>query len=430
MSIRNRPFTGMITGLIVILSLTAAAPTSADPEPFDTVLKFPQETPLEGEENPCIAARSVRDPLEIAFCLGAMALVLVLILYQVSKGVRQPVKVSVEPLAEQLQTVPSVSEYVQTTTDKLGVLGFSQQLDFTVPELPHKGFFRYLSLRDGSHTVLIYEIVLGTKGAKANVGFKTVQFFEFQTVLDGDVKINTGNNPLKNYLSPPPGVFPRTNQHLTEPRELFDEHRRHVEEVRTRESAAVQPQRLEEFFSTFAREWERTNDYQVSVGLFKRDASGEQYIGTPKIILRALLTGFKEDFGGPVGLVIPLMVACYMAGVVWSMPKIVAFTGLHAFPVLAVELETVAIGVLALTVGLASRVGGAVWGTLCYAPSAILFIAGPLGYLIPFVIAGGSGGLGEKLAFASMWKSWKDVRLLSPEIFFVAVAVLLAGLWG
>jgi hypothetical protein len=429
MPIIDRSTSGLIVMLAGVMSLIVPASVAAMPDVLDTIFKILQLRPAEGQLNPFTATRVFRDPADIALDAAAILCVVGLILYLVPKGVRQPMHVTVEPQAEPHHPASSVSEYFQETTEKLANLGFSQELDFTVPELPHQGFFRYMSLRDGSHTALISEVIPGAKGKTPNIGFKKIQFIEFQTILAGDITINTSNNPLENYLSQPPNQFVKRAPQLTEPRDLFDAHRRHVKAVRTHERGAVVTQRLDEFFARFPSEWEKINEYQVSVGLLKRDPSRSQYIATPRVLVNALLMGFTEDFGGLSGLAIPIMVAIFMGALVWSMPTILSLTGLCQIPVLAAEFEMCAIGCLALTVGLASRVGGLVWAGLCYAPSAVLFVAGPVGVFVPFLMAVVSGGLGEKLAFSRMWKSWRDVNLLSPEIYIVALALVMAALW-
>lgn len=413
--------------LAIALWLLAPTSVAAMPDVLDTIFKMLLPGPFEIPLNAFTAPRVFRDPDDIALYTAAILCVIGLIIYLAPKGVRQPMHVTVDPQADPYQPAPNVSEYVRTTTEKLEVLGFSQQLDFTVPELPHEGFFRYMSLKNGSQAVLIFEVTVGSKGKKPSIGFKTVQFIEFQTILTGGIRINTNNNPLKNYFLPPPGIFVKSASHLVEPRDLSDEHRRHVEEVRTHGRNEVIPQRLEEFISRFPQEWERIHEYQAAVGLVRRDLSNQQFIGTPKIIVKAIFSGFTEDFGGLTGLAIPVMVSVFMGALVWSMPILLAVTGLYQKPILASEIEICGIGLLGLTAGLASRMAGGIWGGFCYAPAAVLFVAGPVGIVAPLVMAIASGGLGEKLAFVPMWKSWRDLKLLSPEIYIALLALLLAA---
>jgi hypothetical protein len=361
----GRPARMSIVVFAFAASLIAPASIALTPELLDIGYKVLQPRSVQTPNNTLIAPRTFRDPSEIALDSVAVIAAIGLILYLAPKAVRQPMHVTVQPQAGPHESVPDVSDYLRVTTEKLASLGFSQELDFRVPELPHEGFFRYMSLRDGSHTALLCEVTPGAKGNRPNIGFKKVQFLEFQTILAGDTKINTNNNPLKNYLAPPPNRYAKKAPYATEPRELFDYHRMHVEEVRTQKQGDIVSQRLEEFINRFPSEWKRVNEYQVSAGLLRRDSKNNQYLGTSKVIIRALLSGFTEEFGGLSGLIIPLMVAIFMGLIVWGMPIMSSLTGLQRMPVLPAELEICAIGILGLAVGLAARTGGGIYGPAC-----------------------------------------------------------------
>lgn len=411
------------------VSLVASPCLGAIPASLAAVVGASQLGLLSGQGHELIAARALRDPAEIALYSAMAFCAIALFFYLASKDVRHPARVTVKPRAAPGQKASEVSPYVQTTSEKLEALGFFQQLDFTIPESLFRCFFRYMSLNDGSHSLLISEISSSRKGTKPMEASKWTRHIEFQTLLTGGVKINTTNCPVPNYFAPPPGQFAMRVPHLSDELSLFDEHRRHVEQVQTREGGAIVSKRQEEFVPWFCEEWERINAYQESVGLLKRDPAGPYYRASPKLILKAMLFGFTEEFGGATGLIIPLLVAVLMGASVWATPIVLRLAGLGHSPALAAECELAAIGILGFAVGLASRMGGGFWAAFCYLPSAILFASGPAGYLAPFVMALGSGGLGEKTAFASTWTSWKDVNQLSLSIFIVAVALALGALW-
>ena len=228
------------------------------------------------------------DTIVIAFV--ALIVAVWLILMAIAKAVKQPVQVSVAPFATPLESLKQVSPYIGTATERLTRLGFTTRLDFTVPELPHEGFFRLMSSLDDEHTVLLHEIMAEPRDSERR-SIRRVNCLEFQTVFNDGTKVNTGNTPMRSPLTPLPHVSVSNHPKVLDPEALFEIHRRHVEEVAAKSGWKIRPQRLEDFPDEFSRDWRDTMKYNASLGFLREDEVGKHYQGRAMLIVRYFLPG-------------------------------------------------------------------------------------------------------------------------------------------
>ncbi len=228
------------------------------------------------------------DTIVIAFVMLIVAVWLILM--AIAKAVKQPVQVSVVPFATPLESLEQVSPYIGTTTKRLTPLGFTRRLDFTVPELPHEGFFRLMSSSDDEHTVLLHEIMAEPRDSECR-SIRRVNCLEFQTVFNDGTKVNTGNTPMRSPLTPLPHVSVSNHPKVLDPEALFEIHRRHVEQVGAKSGWKIRPQRLEDFSDDFSRDWRDTMRYNASLGFLREDEVGKHYQGRAMLIVRYFLPG-------------------------------------------------------------------------------------------------------------------------------------------
>ncbi len=211
--------------------------------------------------------------------LGIIAAILVFLAY-VARAVKQPAEISIWPLAEALKRVDEESTFIRDQTATLESLGFRPLLDFTIPELPHRGFFRLMGTESEDHTVLLHELETPAKGGGM------VKYLEFQTILSNGIKINTNNAPMKGPLRQPPHVVLACHPNVTRPHQLFDLHRAETDRVQSRKGGWIRPERFADFQHEFTREWRENMEYQEKVGLVRKTADGREYQGRLMLILR------------------------------------------------------------------------------------------------------------------------------------------------
>ena len=275
--------------VIICCAPYVIAQTSSPPlkSPGDTVNdRGPSQKEMEKE----IGARNtVLQTILLFVLLGIFAFFVL-----VGRAVTQPASISVATFAAPRDTVPDeeVSTFIRETTNKLIWMGFNPMLDFTVPELPHKGFFRWMSDGNGDHTVLIVETT--PAGAGVSKAMPKVKFIEFQTLLDNGCKINTNNSPLRNPLIPPPTYLITTHKRVSVPRELFEIHLQNVQRMQMEQGGRIKPQKLEDFERELTLEWQELMQYQAQVGLMKLKRDGRSYQGTAKLILNYFVPGLLK----------------------------------------------------------------------------------------------------------------------------------------
>jgi len=345
-----------------------------------------------------------------------------LILLYVAKKVKQPYTVTVAPLAISPGTA-GPGAFIDGKTQELRLLNFSEPLDFTVPELPHKGWYRVLFGYGGDHAAFLAEIEAGSGKAVKS----WVNFAEFKTVLDNGVMIQTNNSPFKQSLSPPPHIFTVRYPSVSTIRELFDKHRLHVEQVRARLGGNITSQKREKFAEDFETGWEEVMQYQIACGTVRRSRDNKNLTGTVRLVARALSPESTTEGRGLV-VTAPIAGALVMGLLAWSMPSALASLDLQGIPYLCSEIEAGAIVFIALAVGYVAGSGGGMLGLLTYVPTVILFESGPIGHIIPVFLAFNSGMLGEKLRQRADPKVLPIYKYLSPELYVVVVLFLLAGL--
>ncbi|MEW6349637.1 MAG: hypothetical protein AB1646_11295 [Thermodesulfobacteriota bacterium] len=414
---------------LVLLAVCACAWLSGESigaEPLSDARSADEErdptVPLEDPSPiPSTAAREIRTPAEIlAYFIGATGF-LAGVLALVGAAVRQPGSVTIYPLDE----YPEESDYLNTVTDQLMALGFTKELDFTIPELPHQGFYRLMSTRGGEHTVMVLQIV---SGSGFSVNRQYVNYMEYQTILDNGGKINTNNSPLKGPFIPPPDLLTRSHPRVLDPKALFDLHRADVAELRTKRGGRIKRQKPEEFASEFVKEWRNIHEYQVEKGLLKRAKESDTFRGTLWLVLRHLSPNVETRDDALNAFAIAMTGACAMVAATWAMPFLVEEFGVRGYPAAVRELEACVILLICLVTGYAAGTGGYLLGLACYVPAAVVFLSGPLGYFIPVVLSANTGQLGEKLRNMSQGRSLAWYRQLSPEVYISAGLLILAAL--
>jgi hypothetical protein len=416
-------FAGILTMLLVVFCSVHVASAAESPE--RTTLQNHEEIPE--PPNVYTAPRTLRLPREMALYAVIAVGILALILLLVPRAVVHPSRISIVPLARPLDSVQDVSEYMTRTTRALMALGFLPQLDFTIPELPHRGFFRFMSMPNGHHTVLLAEIEAQPKtDRKANKDL--VAYLEFQTILDNGCKINTNNSPMASPLTPPPHFLVTRHSHVVNPDTLFRIHREDVDLMRSARGGRIMPQSLEQFYTDFPEEWQDISEYQVSLGLMKRGKDPQKYTARPALLLRAMSPRMVKRPRVWWSVPVPLVGAVVTAVVVVAVPRLVAFLGLADHPVPARELEAYLILIPAAVAGYVVGTGGALLGLTCYAPTLVMFSEGPVAHVILLFLAMAAGSVGEKSRNRPREDTRPFYRYFSPEIYIVALLLILAAL--
>lgn len=382
--------------------------------------------PTETERNPFTAQRPLRAPEDVALYTAMLFLFALFVLIFVSRAVKHTTTVTVVPLARPNETVDTESDFVRESTERLKALRFLPHLDFNMPELPHHGFYRWFSTRDGSHSVIVAEIETTPK-KEEKTDKQCIGYLEFQTLLDNGCRINTNNSPLASPMKPPPLYLVTAHPTVSSPRVLFDIHRADVERMRTQRGGSIWPQRPEEFVPDFTAEWRALTEYQEALGLLKRERDGMTCRGTPTLVLRALAPRAVRRPNAWWSFPVPVLGAMATLLMVWSIPKLAALTGLENFPRIVSESEAYGVLLLTACAGYLVGTGGGLIGFLCYAPCLILFERGYVSHTLLTVLAVTGGSIGEKLRNRQPHYEPPWYRLLSPEIYIAASLLILVA---
>lgn len=412
-----------ITSVSVVMAQDEQAPSFGRP---DTAGQPAPGFSGQPESHGGTASRTFRSPGEVFTYLGILVGVLAVVIVFVSRSVEQPARITVVPQAQPGSTVENVSDFMRETTERLGAMGFRAKLDFTVPELPHRGFYRWMCTVNGDHTVLLAEVETNLK-TQAKAKKQYVAFIEFQTVLDNGCKVNTNNSPVANPLKPPPNYLVTGHSRVSVPQDLFNIHQDAVAWMISRRGGRIVPQRVEDFRSDFMTEWRELMQYQVSLGLVKRQGGGSTVRGTPALVMRALaprnLQRPKVWWAFPV----PVMGALAIGVTVWAIPQLARLLGLESSSLAVKGAEAYAVLLLSIAAGYIVGTGGALVGMTCYVPVLALFQAGPVGHVLLLFLSLCGGGLGEKLRNRQPYYKYPWHTTLAPELYLAAVLLIVAA---
>lgn len=416
----------LIIGTVILLAMSCTAYGYAVKTDGSPATEWSHE---ETTKRPSIytTPRTLRAPDEVALYAAITAGVVALILLLVPRAVTHPAAISIVPLARPLDSVGDVSDFMDRSTQSLMALGFLQQLDFSIPELPHRGFYRLMSMPNGHHTVMVAEIEAHPKTSQ-NPKKEFVTYFEFQTVLDNGCKVNTSNTPIGSPLKPPPQYLVTRHPRVASAEKLFRIHLRDVDRMRSARGGRIWPQKLEDFVEEFTTEWRDITEYQVSLGLLKQGKNPEVYQGRTTLLLRAMAPRWVERPRAWWAAPVPVFGAILTGLIVWAVPRLIDLLGLGAYPVAAKELEAYLVLIPAVLAGYLVGTGGAVLGLACYAPTLVLFNAGPVAHAILLFLAMTAGSVGEKARNWPVHTSPPFYRYFSPEIYVGAVLLVVAGL--
>jgi hypothetical protein len=371
--------------------------------------------------------RTFRPPQDLALYGLIMIAALALILPLLSRAVTQPANVTIVPLADPYTCVEDASRQVKQSTQDLMALGFLQVLDFTIPELPNRGFYRLMSTPNGHHTVLVVEAETQPRTSKKKEK-EYLNFIEFQTLLDNGCRVNTSNNPMRNPLTPPPHFLVTQHPRVATPAALFDVHRRDLDKMRSERGGRIWKQSLETFNDDFTAEWTDIMRYQAALGLLKPGKDGKTYHGRTALLLRAIAPPLTDRPRPWLAVPVPLAGALLTAFIVWCVPKLTALTGLQSHPVAVKELEAYLVLIPAVLAGYLVGMGGALLGALCYAPTLVLFNAGPVDHAALMLLALTAGSVGEKARYWPVQAHPRFFKYFSPEIYVAVALLILVGL--
>jgi hypothetical protein len=366
--------------------------------------------------NPYDIPREFRAPLGILSAMGVVAVVAVGFLLLVGATVKQPAEVSVVPINNS-----KPSPYLIQATEELATLGFQPLLDFKIPEFPHTGKFRLTATTDGTRGALIFEIE--TKGPIKQY----FNFVEFKTVTDNGLKITSNNSSHKNSLKPLPGLFMFMHPEIPNITDLYNQHRADVDTVRSRQGGRIVSQDWEHFQERFPEEWREMMKFQRAEGLMKKGGDKNVMKGTMAMVIRYFTPEFKDSKSRFAAIAVVILGALLILGGALAMPKIASGAALSKAPFLAAKIEAALIVSVCLIAGyFAAPTGGAV-GPMCFVPSVVLLISGPIGIFLPICLALESAFLGGKLRNApppgvSLFKH------LSPHWYIMLLLFLVAGM--
>jgi hypothetical protein len=410
-----REWVVLVCGIALVL-LAVAIPINAQ-----VATEALTESPANGTQGPFTVPEMTRSAGEVIVCSGFILGVVLLVAMFVARRVKQPAEVNVIPFSGPHDSA-NVGSFIRNNMDKLLALNFSNPLDFTVPELPHEGFYRVMFGSEDYHQVLLAEIE--TK----RLPKQFVNYMEFQTVLDNGVKINTNNSPFKPSFNPPPNIASFNYQRMSDVRDLFDAHRADVERVRTQRGGSIAPQRREDFARKFENGWKEVMEYQAATGLLKRAGDGARFRGTVRLVFRTLFPSIKNRTSAArMTLVLALGAPC-MGLLVWLSPNIVQLLQLQGYLFLATEVLAAGILSIALAAGYAAGSGGFMVGLLCCLPTMMVFTIGPLDSGLLAFMSMNAGALGEKLGKMPGPEGLPLHKHLSPELYTTIFLMLVFGL--
>jgi hypothetical protein len=199
--------------------------------------------------------------------------------------VEQPVYITVKPVTTTDGDVDHTPRYFIQTTFNLQQLGFTQFLDFTIPELPHPAIFRALAGYDHSHTVILHEIYPHIEDQPASRQNR-FNYMEFESVLADGTKINSNNAPLPLPMIPPPDMVIMRMPRTRDAKNLFEEHMKAVNNLVTKKGSYLRAQPPGEFAHTFENDWRRIIEHNINAGLLRKADHGNKCWGSPWIVLR------------------------------------------------------------------------------------------------------------------------------------------------
>lgn len=418
----------VVLGVILAIGLGVLCSAHAD---YGAVLEatgdFRDRVESSDQSGSYTAPLSIRPPQDLVLYGLIMIVALPLILSLVARAVTQPAKITIEPLARPYECVKDVSQQVKQSTEELMALGFRPQLDFTVPELPNGNFYRLMSTADGHHTALVAEMEAQPRTSRKK-NKEYVNFIEYQTLLDKGCRVNTNNTYMKNPLTPPPQTIVSQHPRVATAAELFNVHRREVDEVRSTRGGRIWPQRLETFYDDLTAEWTDLMSYQAALGLLKLGKDGKTYHGRAALLIRAIIPPLGGRPRPWQALPVPLVGALVTALIVWCIPKLMALAGLQGHPLAVKELEAYLVLIPAALAGYFVGSGGPLLGVFCYAPTLVLFNPGPVGHGVLMLLALSAGSLGEKTRVWQIRAGATFFKHFSPEIYITVGLLILAGL--
>lgn len=368
------------------------------------------------------APRTFRPVSSFAPLLLGLVILLAGAAWFLAANIRQPRRISLQPLELSEEERARESPFMRNTTEKLESLGFSRSLDFTVPELPHPGFYRYMASPTEEYAAILYEIQPAGGKAGQHVG-EAITCLEFRSVLEDGLKVNTSNNAMDNYVVVPDDQAASRLAGEENPMKLFEYHTRRTAELAAERGTAIRLQSPAEFRRTFIAEWDKMLEHQIEQGFLRPDKEGKTCHGTMKLILSVPAPRSITENRASLGLLYLLSSALLMLLVVWSMPSIVRLLGFGGMPVAAKELEAVTIFVAAALPACPVGTGGILIGVLGYIPTAVILEPGPLGTVVPVLSALIGGSVGAKISERSGVGGRSTVVRLIPEA--VGLIVLL-----
>jgi hypothetical protein len=245
-----------------------------------------------------------------------------------------------------------------------------------------------------------------------------VSLIEFKTVLDNGREILTNNSPVSHPLSKQPHIQLFRRSEIQDERELLFHHIKDVEVVRDRFGGSPVEQSPETFQTDFPAQWEREMAYQIKTGrLSTSDKTGELK-GTLPLVLHAVTPS-----GNSFAWFLTVPAACALIVGILAIPGItIALTSgesPHVQALLEALLEALLITGICGAAGYSAGSGGFAMGLLTWFPSMLLLVSGPVGWIIPPVLAFNAGQLGEKLSKLPGPVGVPFHRLVRPEIWLI-----------
>jgi hypothetical protein len=376
----------------------------------------PFRYPSGNSVNPYTAPREFRSPIGILSAVGILAATLGVFFLFIASRIKQPANITVVPFNND-----HPSPYIAQTTQDLEALGFQTKLDFTVPELPHPGKFRFMATSDATRSVFLAEIE--TKG----LAKQCVNFVEFKTVTDNNLKILSTNSRHKNSLKPLPDMFTFKHREIQNVRDLFNQHRADVDSVRSRLGGRIKPQDVDGFQDEFPEQWREFMKFQRTHGMMKKGGDKNVLKGTVKMVAAYFTPEFKDSESRRAVAAIMIMGALLLLCSALVMPRIITDFGSGAAPFMGAKIEAGIIVMVCLIAGYFVANDGATAGPICFLPSVVLLVSGPIGIFLPIFLAYESATLGAKLrhpppAGVSLFKHF------SPHWYLVLLLFLVVGI--
>ncbi len=352
--------------------------------------------------------RGFRNPVAAGAVTVTILGFLALGIFLIAGKIRQPYSITVEPVDP-----PELSNFMTLNSEKLLSMGFTHRLDFTIPELPHKGFFRLFGTKLNERAVILHELQSGS-AAKLNKQF--VNYIEFRTFLDNGIRVCTNNLRQRAGLKPKPDYVIIRHPGVQDVEELYNRHRADVDHAKITHRGRIVAQPLDRFPEQFAEDWEALMRYEVEQGALKKSEDAGMVRGTPMTVLRAIS---PTEESGPMAWAGALVGAVMLLTLILLIPTLDESLGFKGGVAFNARTETIAILVITLVVGFVVGSGGVLTGLLVYLPSIIIVETGPLGYLMPIALAYTSGTVGEKLRRLPDSGTMPFYKFLSPELYLV-----------